>query len=604
MRRVIFLSLAVLATVCAANAQNGGISSQVEITKEYTPSLSTVSKLVPAPQGIDSVMLKPAMEYSVRPKSMNRSYRPMRLSPASINASQYSILSPCFVQVAVGYPLQTQADIYCSLVNYTHGSAGFAFNHDGVWAGMKNDFDVRTRARSVKNAMRGYWSYDFDSGLRLSVDAGANSRIYRPYGGFRPDDFDVETLDNRYVLADSTRLSYTTVEGGVRFGDTFTDLSHFNFEVELRGEMFYNRQNGYNYYSRTEEQSNYDLGKIMANLRGARELGPGVLQVAVSTHYLEGNQPKERHRNTISSLKPKYTLNVGNWNIMAGLDVVYDHYYRRNTSTTIVHRERPDTTYSQLYLFPQALVYYELIPGKLHPYVRLNGGLESSDPKTLSELNPYLSYGTRKNNQVRYSTGTGIAGAVRSIFNYDLHANASFVDYYNYFLNYYYMPSAKPNLIQSTRFISLTRGKALLFDVGLDVNAQLGAGVSVDFSGKYTVARDGEKNQTVSARYYGIPKVELSGGVRYTARDKFSLRLGADYTGVREFMSFNGNLTQSFVTNTVAATLNLNVQAEWRMDERMAFYLTGDNLLNQRIYTYNYYRALGANVMIGVRARF
>jgi hypothetical protein len=48
----------------------------------------------------------------------------------------------------------------------------------------------------------------------------------------------------------------------------------------------------------------------------------------------------------------------------------------------------------------------------------------------------------------------------------------------------------------------------------------------------------------------------------------------------------------------------LGLEASWRWSERVNVWLRGDNLLNQPIYHWATYRALGAGVRMGVSMTF
>lgn len=54
----------------------------------------------------------------------------------------------------------------------------------------------------------------------------------------------------------------------------------------------------------------------------------------------------------------------------------------------------------------------------------------------------------------------------------------------------------------------------------------------------------------------------------------------------------------------IPSYVDLGAEVEWLHSDRIEFWLRGDNLLNQPIYHWATYRALGAGVRLGARMSF
>ena len=242
MKRVLILSAALLFCGVPLRAQ---VTKQVEVTKTYVPEVSKAVKLPIVPDMTDTVRLRPEIDYTVTPSALatNLSTEPFR--PASVTYWEFNRPRPLYLKVGAGAPLNSVLDLYASTQNPGTGYAVGYLNHTGDWAEIRNDFGVRPVSWRMHNRM-GAAAGKYLGRRLLEGKLDLTNRVYHNYG------FDgAEALCTRYgndgaasyypfTKVSNDRQHYDDAMLHVRIGDDFTDLSRFNFNVELRGGYFLN----------------------------------------------------------------------------------------------------------------------------------------------------------------------------------------------------------------------------------------------------------------------------------------------------------------------------------------------------------------------------
>lgn len=102
-----------------------------------------------------------------------------------------------------------------------------------------------------------------------------------------------------------------------------------------------------------------------------------------------------------------------------------------------------------------------------------------------------------------------------------------------------------------------------------------------------------------------LPAFGMGIGAKYTA-GAVTFDLSADFEGV----AYTTLITQSETLGEVMTdvqtptTVNLSFGADWRVNNRLAIYLRGDNLANADLYRWMGYKEYGIGVIAGVKVEF
>ncbi len=556
----------------------GQVSQQVEVTKAYVPHVGQAGKLPVAPRMSDTVALRPDIEYSVVPQTWNTEFGTRRISPATVSANPYHVSAPFYIKAAVGYPLQSLLDAHVTRNDDGRSTAGVYVKHYGSYSKRKSDYGAsRHRATYMDNEAGIFGSkklgrYMLDGSL--SYD---NLLAYR-YGMFALDSVPVGQGEN--LIPENVRdrmVDIGALEGEIRFGDAFTDMSHFNFAAGFGA--------GFTHDAARDRQVDIDASVRMGRMYGAHgfdftlSYGGYVGAVALS----------DAAAGTVM-LSPRYVFRSQKVSLCVGADYAY--------------------TYDRLYpnrhnLFPALDLRLDVVKGYFIPYITASGQVLSGSFASLCRRNPYLAAGSVAASGSRIDLRAGIEGSVKGCFLYRAFAGYGSFRRMPFFVSLY-MPGGADDTGQfgviSDDADAFVAGAELQFKVADSFDA----GLKFDYYGYGT---------DVLPHGGGMPKFDSELTLRYSYRDKFSVGISALLLGARYFPEIDARgeertvwtgsqFTADIYTSRVPATVDLRVDADFRISKKLWGFVSGRNLAAARLYTFNHYRELGVNALAGVKIVF
>ena len=534
----------------SAQEPTGGISQQIEVTKQYVPEVEGARKLDFEPRMGDTVTLKPDIRYSITPTPWKSFFGTKPIEAVGISTAEYVPERPAYLRIGLGYPLQSVADFYADTRAGRDGRIGFYLNHELQWDSSDRNF-YRDRAGMVtqwtENRAGVHGAFAL-GGRRLDAALDYGFRYYVPFGKLVGDVFLSEPL------------MYHDASVELAYGDTFTDFSRFNYRIGLQGGITAGIDGAFESLPRITVDTGW-------------RLGPGVMTLGAA---FEGWFAGAKH-DWYVGLHPEYGVTLGKLCINAGLKLYYDNYY--------YDRNADGKSEGNVFVLPEVGVSYSVADAFV-PYVLLDGDMADGGFGALSRINPYVISGTSVNRPKSASLSGGFRGDAAQRFSYDVH-----VEYKDAQLPVFELTgnNFRPDLLPVG-----------WFSAGADFMLAFPFGLSIEAGGKYNSLSSGSMFWSGTANEHmgtGIPDFEIGGTIGYCLEDKFRIRVGADYVGSRMFMS-------SGVLETVNPYVNLHADAQFKVNGKLAVFLVGDNLLNQKIYRYLYYPELGMNFMVGIKAVF
>ncbi len=403
MKRYIFIIAAILGAV-AAQAQDGGLSKQLEVTREYNPHVGQAAKLPVAPDMTDTVRLRPEISYRITSTASATSFSTEPFEAAVISAAPFELRRPLYVRLGAGAPFATEADIYFTPRTRTGSTLGIFANHSGSYSKIKNDLGVKAKAAEMTNGA-GLWGTRQWKRYSLEGDITYDNRLYNPYGVADIDPEPASSVPHsKNFVYDRfmERFTLGLARAGVSFGDNFTDLSRFNLRAGMGG--------GYAFGS---EQANLDFSLKAAKTFGASGhhgfeatlAGRGVFDTADYDY-----EALKRNTTTVGFM-PRYLLSAGVWSVRAGVDVRY-----------IANK-----LHGQDYLgfAPSLELQANLASGAFVPFLGYTSRIVEGDHEALSRRNPYIPAkhnGTILNGPTAWvdDLRLGFSGDLGDVFSYKL----------------------------------------------------------------------------------------------------------------------------------------------------------------------------------------
>ena len=179
---------------------------------------------------------------------------------------------------------------------------------------------------------------------------------------------------------------------------------------------------------------------------------------------------------------------------------------------------------------------------------------------------------------------------------------------------------------QSSYFLPMSCNNVNVLSIGAAVSADMGRGFSIDASVRLNGVMDGLSSGLIvflnrpGARVdiddklgLGIPGFNLDLNLKYNYRERFFVSAGLGIVGQRKFSELaltpivpSGGFSESLRMRRaeLPASVDIGLELEYKVNSRLNIFLLGQNILNSKIYRFNHYPELGANILGGIKATF
>lgn len=148
MKRILFAAALLAALPCSVSAQ---VEKRVEVTKAYVPSVESAAKLAVVPDMTDTVKMRPEIDYTITPLSLQTTLATRPIRPATVTYWEFNRPLPFYLKAGAGYPLNSVLDFYASSQNPGTGYVVGYVNHEGRYAKIKNDFGIKNNSTRMLN---------------------------------------------------------------------------------------------------------------------------------------------------------------------------------------------------------------------------------------------------------------------------------------------------------------------------------------------------------------------------------------------------------------------------------------------------------------------
>lgn len=547
-----------LGTICAQGGDNP-LERQVDVTRDYRPTVERAAKLPVQPNMTDTVQLRPEFDYTVKPTPINHGFGITTLSPVSIDVSTYEPLYPFYAKVGFGFPGQSLADLYVNSTGRGKGSVGLYLNHTGNYNKIKNDLGFKNKATTTENSAGLTGRVRFGK-VMLSGEAGLDYDMFSRYGQFNYGGMNVEGKGK------VQEQKFMTPRASLRVGNDFKDLSYLNFAVTAGGYYF-------------EDDFSVSESGAAFGLELAKQYGDNQLSLSLGYDGAYGNDMLNDYKNHIINVAPRYNFVSDRVKMGLGINFVFD-------------KDDDDTDMIALPAFNIAMI----STPQFVPYIDIDGRVERSSYRSLTSRNPYLSeYSPIPDNTYHYDARAGVQGAISGVFMYRLYGGFSYVKDAVNFANVY-------SLGNSSTFYAFREKRMLRYTAALELEGRFASSFSMAIAGRY----HGYDTKTFEHES-GLPEYEVSLKLKWNHRDKFFVTGGFDIIGSRWFMEYRMEsdvFTPEFSYVKQKSVFDVNLELEYRIQKTLGIFLSGNNLAGSKLYRFNHYPSNGPMVSLGAKFMF
>lgn len=251
-------------------------------------------------------------------------------------------------------------------------------------------------------------------------------------------------------------------------------------------------------------------------------------------------------------------------------------------------------------IFPSAEVDFSLVPGYIHLFGGINGGVQQASYKALTQQNPYLGPNQDYRNVVeRLSFFGGIKGNAGATFGYKAKVMYKTLEGLPLFVNNMEAPFRfdliyDGNQDDKVKYIGL-EGE---LNIRLSELVNLGGRLNID---NYTTA--------VEEEAWFMPKMRLAANARFNISEKLyidaeALFHGSSYAKAYRYLDATTIEPNSYHKAEVPAFFDLSAGAEYKALKNLGIFVKANNILNTEYQRYLYYPKLGFGVIGGVNFSF
>ncbi|MBR4994627.1 MAG: hypothetical protein IKY82_01050 [Alistipes sp.] len=551
MRKIVYVCL----LLCLPAVVSAQVAKQVEVSKDYTPSVSTAQKLSIVPDMTDTVKMYPDIDYTITPRSYQTSLLVENFKPATITYWDYAAHDVVYAKAAAGVPLASEADVYVSTYNKDKGYAMAYINHLGDY-----------RSRYALNGVDKVTSHTTEMDNRVGGRAGL-------FWGRRVLEADVaydNVLRHRYPTT-GDRIMFGRLDGKVRLGDDFTDLSRWNFNLEVGGGLF------------TDATDKVEVGKycqsfLEASAALGKQLGRHLFRVDVAFDGVYGDKALADYYDNIFKAGALYGIEGKRFEFKLGAYYLYD---RVSHSTDSPH-----------HILPYMRMSWKNTREGFVPFVEFEGDMERHDFVSLIYANPYLKSDdvtlaetiSKLPNETSYNGRAGFGGTLgKGVFSYSLSAELELADNHIY----WYCDNADYLITTAYQHSLRIDGSMKLRPAGwFETETAFGVYVWENYD----------------SHYASRPNFEWAMDLRYLGR-KISAGVNLGYRGGVKWMTKDAS-TDEFSFVKTPNTFTLGVEAEWRINSHWAVFAEGRNLTGSTLYDWLYYYSNTPEGLLGVKLTF
>lgn len=580
MKKILCLVVLFAALPAFLNAQ---VEKRVEVTKAYVPSVESAVKLPAVPDMVDTVKLRPEIDYVITPLSLTRGFETRPIKPAKVTYWEFNRPRPFYLKAGAGYPLNSVFDFYASSQNPGTGYVLGYVNHEGRYADIENCFGAKNNSVRLLNRV-GAAAGKYFGRHTLEGDMSYENRLYHRYGAAGT------YVDENYAEKTAAPGSphYGDADFKLRFGDDFKDLGRLNFDLAVHANLFWDHSDFPGY---TNPARQTGIG-VQAKL--ARRFGRHTLRLQGGFERLSGQKAIDGYSQNLFNAGLRYGFAGDVIDFEAGAD-----YYG----------DRIHDAESENYVIPYARLRFDLGTKVLQPFAEVDGGVYENSYRSLTRQNPYV-YNPLSvaKSSVDYNFRFGVDGSLwRERLIYRLYAGFSIRDNHLYWTC---LPAdaSGPDAVALGYFIPVAgrqtvtsfNGEAEFRPVGC---FRLILGVHGFIYNDEGVWRGRDRKINLDN---GLPSFVGSVRAQYDGR-KVSVAVAAEMQSERSWTirSWNGNM-QEYVPSSFEAPfgVDLRVTLDWHLSGKVTLFAEGRNLADRRLYRYAFYPEYGANCTVGVKLDF
>jgi len=567
--------LMLMLTGVALGQETGSdIRREVKLYNPFKPTLTRETKVSFLPDMKDTSAVNPLFEYRIFPKAFVPEIELKTIGAAKLEPDPLPKLYNSFINIGFGNYFSPVVELSISSKRSRNRILGFYANHASSFGNLTLGNDESVYGGYMDTDISLYGTRFFTrSALSGSIDFNHLRRFaygYDPAAGPLPE-----------TGKDSLRIDYMMPGAEVSYFSTRLDSTHLYYDGKIFYNLLYQTKDVYSHNFGAEFNGGYDLKIFYAKAKIRYE------------NYNYSDFIDFKSRNLIS-FDPSINRTSGLWAFRIGFSMITDSRNEYDPAGLLAPEYK-----TKLYLYPDMMFRFSIIPSFMSLYVKLDGEFENNQAADIVSYNPFVVvedsdgqimpsadlYMLRPTDH-KLRIGGGLLGSAGDFTTYKLTVSYSMFEDMLFFMN---------DLNYGRGFIPLYDGGELLTvhgDIGARINDEMSLSASAEFY-----------NYKLETADHPWHKPGWEGKLTYAYNLRNKIVATATVNGISKRYAMFGPMPYSGETdptiNEMPVHFSLDIGAEYRYTKILSFWTRLNNISNNRYYAWNFYPSQRFILMAG-----
>lgn len=570
MKNLKYIVITILfSNIISAQKKDENIGTEVvNVVKPYTPTISDAFKVKETPSLEDEeTSKKENIQYNIFSFPVASTFTPSKGKAANVDKSAQEKIFSNYLTLAAGNYGTLNAELFVTENISNTDYFGGMLRHNSSQGGIKEvvlDDKLFNTALDLTYGSR-------TRTLSWNADAGYQHQVYNWYG-IRPNYFDQAIIN----AIDEQQTYHNLYLGGrLSLGDSFVKESSIKFNRFW--DAFGSAENRFVLkpsfqFDIIEEKINVDLivdyisGSFEKDFSGLNQIDYGFTNFGV---------------------QPSIAINKDDLSLNAGVGFFYS--------------AAQESGESKFFIYPQITGSYKVVGDLMIAYAGIEGSLKQNSYKEFVDQNFFVSptLGIAPTDQ-KYDVYLGLKGKLANSVSYNV--RASYLNEQNKAL---FKSNGLTTNNASTDGYIFGNSFGVVYDhvktIGFfgELKADFSKNVSFGINGTFnSFSTDVEKDA------WNLPELNVASTLDVTITPKWYAGLKFFFVGEREEQFADISQPEGFQNFTLKSYFDLNAHIGYKHNERLTFFLKGNNLANQDYQRWLYFPVQGIQVMAGASYKF
>jgi len=550
-------------------------SEVVNVVKPYTPTISDAFKVKETPSFDDEeTNKKENIQYNIFSFPVASTFTPAKGKAANVEKSAPEKTFANYATLGAGNYGTLNAELFLTHKLNSSDYLGFMLRHLSSQGGIKEALLKNSYYNTSADVTYGSRNKD----MSWNADLGYQNQVYNWYG-LLPDYYPQTTID-----AINPKQKYNNVYLGGKLG-----LSESIFkEASLKFNRFWDAFDSGENHLVAKPEFNFEVSDYKIKTNFVLDYINGTFK----KDYFDVAEIKYGYTNI--GIQPSVSYNKGDLSANLGMGAFYSMASNGGES--------------KFYVYPQISASYKVVGDLMIAYAGADGTLKQNTYKDMVDENFYVSptLAIVPTSQA-YDLFVGLKGKLANTVGYNIRGSLTQENNKALFINnsnFIPQPLVANNYHYGNSFgVVYDNVKTISFfgELKADVSKSVNLGINGTFS-TYSMKNEHEA--------WNLPGINIATFVNFDITKKWYAGLNVYFVGQRKDRITLINDTLSFPPTYTSTTVDLdsyfdvNLNLNYKYNDRLTFYLKGNNLANQKYQKWVNYPVQGIQGVIGANYKF